>query len=290
MKKIYSPDEIRLIMQQHWFITGVSGGLGLAMALEAAKRGHKVAGTLRKKEQIEEFEARFPGQLRGVLLDVRHKEKMKNGVDEALNFMGSIDVLVNNAGYGLVGAVEELSENEIRDQMEVNFFGALFLSQLVLPGMRQNRKGHIFNISSIAGVNGSAGLALYNASKFALEGFSEGLMLETRQLGIKVSLVEPGPFRTAWAGAGLVHATKQLEDYASVTRILRDRLATVSGNQPGDPERAAKLICDVALREDAPLRLLLGAPGYQVVEAKLKRQSEEYQKWKAEGLATDYPK
>jgi NAD(P)-dependent dehydrogenase (short-subunit alcohol dehydrogenase family) len=276
-------------MEQHWFITGVSGGLGLAMALEAAKRGHKVAGTLRKKEQIEEFEAIYPGQFKGILLDVRQKEKMQSAVYEVLEFMGSIDVLVNNAGYGLVGAVEELSENEIRDQMEVNFFGALFLSQLVLAEMRKNRKGHIFNISSIAGVNGSAGLALYNASKFALEGFSEGLMLETRHLGIKVSLVEPGPFRTAWAGGGLVHAEKQLDDYASVTRILRDRLANVNGKQAGDPERAAKLICDVALRDDAPLRLLLGAPGYQVVEAKLKRQAAEYQHWKAEGLATDFP-
>lgn len=276
-------------MQQHWFITGVSGGLGLAMALEAAKRGHKVVGTLRKAEQIAEFEANFPQLFKGILLDVRQKNKMEEAVNEAIAFMDSIDVLVNNAGYGLIGAVEELTEAEIRDQMEVNFFGALFLSQLVLPEMRQNRKGHIFNISSIAGVNGAAGLALYNASKFALEGFSEGLMLETRPLDIRVTIVEPGPFRTAWAGGGLVHAAKQLNDYEPLTRLLRERLERVNGKQAGDPEKAARLICDVALSEEAPLRLLLGAPGYQVVEVKYKRQTEEYQKWKDKGLATDFP-
>jgi short-subunit dehydrogenase len=276
-------------MQQHWFITGVSGGLGLAMALEAAKRGHKVVGTLRKKEQIQSFEANNPQMLKGIILDVRHREKMENAVLEAINWMGKIDVLVNNAGYGLVGAVEELTESEIRDQMEVNFFGALFLSQAVLSEMRKNKIGHIFNISSIAGVSGTAGLALYNASKFALEGFSEGLMLEIKNLGIKVTIVEPGPFRTSWAGGGLVHGTKQIEDYRPFVQLLRERLEKVNGIQVGDPERAAKLICEVALTETAPLRLLLGAPGYQVVEAKMKRQAEEYERWKSEGLKTDFP-
>jgi short-subunit dehydrogenase len=276
-------------MQQHWFITGVSGGLGLAMALEAGKKGHKVVGTLRNQGQISEFENHFPDLFKGILLDVRQKDKMETAVMEAIGWMGNLEVLVNNAGYGLIGAVEELSESEIRDQMEVNFFGALFLTQAVLPHFRKSKKGHIFNISSIAGVSGTAGLALYNASKFALEGFSEGLMLELKNIGIKVTIVEPGPFRTAWAGGGLVHAKNQIDDYLPVTQLLRERLERLNGHQVGDPSLAAALICELALQADAPLRLLLGAPGYQVVEAKIHRQAEEYQKWKAEGLATDFP-
>jgi NAD(P)-dependent dehydrogenase (short-subunit alcohol dehydrogenase family) len=275
-------------MTQHWLITGVSSGLGKALALEVASRGHKVSGTLRKEADIKTFEALSPNHFRGYLADVRDFSALERAVNESSQRFGSIDVLVNNAGYGLVGAVEELSNEEVRDQMEVNFFGALRLTQLVLPGMRVRRKGHIFNISSIAGMNGSPGLGLYNASKFALEGMSEGLMLETRHLGLQVTIVEPGPFRTHWAGSGLVHAKINIPDYAEVTGLLRSRLAAVDQQQPGSPEKAAKLICDVALQKDAPLRLLLGKPAYQVIEAKIKRLTSEYAKWKEKGERTDF--
>jgi short-subunit dehydrogenase len=273
---------------QHWLITGVSSGLGRAMAIEAASRGHFVSGTLRNQKDLQSFEALSPHQFKGYLADVRDFSTLETLTKESQNTFGPVDVLVNNAGYGLVGAIEELSEEEIRDQMEVNFFGALRLIQLILPTMRERKKGHIFNISSIAGINGSPGLGLYNASKFALEGMSEALMLETRHLGLKVTLVEPGPFRTLWAGSGLVHSKNNLNAYSEVTNQLRTRLAAVNLKQPGSPEKAAKLISDVALQPDAPLRLLLGKPAYQVIEGKLRRLSEEFEKWKEKGEATDY--
>jgi len=276
------------MMNKIWFVTGVSSGLGRSIAIAAAQLGHTVIGTLRKESQFKEFEALFPGKTIPVLMDVRNLAQCKSVIDKVVSDFGSIDVLVNNAGYGLIGAVEEFSQEEIRDQMEVNFFGPVQLCQLVLPFMRKQKSGHIFNISSIAGLSGNHALAMYNASKFALEGFSEGLMLETKSLGIQVTIVEPGPFRTKWAGAGLVHAQKTIEDYKPVTSLLRTRLQNVDGKQPGDPDRAARLICEVALSENAPLRLLLGAPGYQIVEAKLKRMSEEFEKWKLKGLSTDF--
>jgi NAD(P)-dependent dehydrogenase (short-subunit alcohol dehydrogenase family) len=276
-------------MTNIWFITGVSGGLGRAMAIEAAKKGNQVIGTLRQESQIRAFEDLVPGFTHGLLLDVVNQNQCSEVVKQIIGKFGRIDVLVNNAGYGLVGAIEELSEQELRAQMEVNFFGALHLTQLALPYMRQHKKGHIFNISSIAGVNGIGGLAMYNASKFALEGFSEGLMLELKPLGIKVTIVEPGPFRTNWAGGGLVHAARKIVDYQPMIEILRTRLAAGSGIQPGDPERAAKLIFEIALAENPPLRLLLGAPGYQIVETKYKRQAAEYEAWKEKGIKTDFP-
>lgn len=274
--------------KQHWFITGVSGGLGLALAEELLEAGHTVSGTLRQPEQVREFEALRPGFAFGFLGDVRDHAAMGSALDYSEKKAGPLDVLVNNAGYGLIGAVEELSEKEIRDQMEVNFFSALFLTQLVLPRMRRNGGGHIFNTSSIAGLNGAASLALYNASKFALEGFSEGLMLETRHLGIKVTLVEPGPFRTKWAGSGLVHAATRLDAYLDVTGSTRERLALGDGKQPGDPHKAARLMMEVALTENPPLRLLLGKPAYQVIEAKIDRLSREFAAWKEKGMATDF--
>lgn len=274
--------------QKHWFITGASGGLGRALAEELLAAGQRVSGTFRKESQILEFESMGNGLSTGHLGDVRNQDAMQKAIDSAILRNGEIDVLVNNAGYGLIGAVEELSEKEIRDQMEVNFFGALFLTKIILPRMRQQGGGHIFNISSIAGLNGAASLALYNASKFALEGFSEGLMLETRHLGIKVTIVEPGPFRTNWAGSGLAHSALRLDAYRNLTDATRERLAAVDGKQPGDPVKAARLMMEVAELENPPLRLLLGKPAYQVIEAKIERLAGEFARWKEKGIATDY--
>lgn len=282
-------NQTELNKKSYWLVTGVSGGLGRAIALEAATRGHHVIGTLRRKEEIASFEALFPGRLFGVLADVGQTSMLKDWVKALEQDFGFIEVLVNSAGYGLVGAVEEISEQEARNQMEVNFFAPLMLSQLLLPKMREHQSGHIFNVSSIAGFNGIGGLALYNASKFALEGFSEGMYLEVKNMGIRVTLVEPGPFRTNWAGKGLVHAKQQLSAYAPAMETLRTRLQMGSGNQPGDPTRAAGLICDVALQAHAPLRLLLGGPAYQIAEAKLQRLQSEWNEWREKGLATDYP-
>lgn len=276
-------------MAKNWFITGVSGGLGRALAIVVAEKGDVVVGTVRQESQIEEFERLVPGKTFGVLADVTDHFQLKIGIDYLIHHFGRLDVLVNNAGYGLVGALEELTEEQCRHQMEVNFFGALAAMKLAIPHMRQQRSGHIFNISSIAGVNANHGLSLYNASKFALEGISEGVSLELKPLGVYVTLVEPGPFRTKWAGGGLVHAPVEIADYENTAHFTRRNLAQVDQNQAGDPVRAAELIWEVSNMENPPLRLLLGAQAYKVVERKLERMQAEYAQWKEKGVATDFP-
>lgn len=276
-------------MSKVWFITGVSSGLGRALAIEAAKQGDFVVGTLRKQEQVADFESIEPGKTVAVLADVTDFDAIHAGIQLTLSKFGRIDVLVNNAGYGLMGAVEEVSEAQIRHQMEVNFFGALHAIRLCVPHMRKQKSGHILNISSIAGLNGTNGGALYNASKFALEGLSEGLVLEMKPLGIQVTIVEPGPFRTKWAGEGLVKAEKSIADYNQTAHLIHERLASTNGRQAGDPERAAKLMWEITRVENPPLRLLLGASAYTLIERKLQKKSEEFALWKPKGLATDFP-
>ena len=276
-------------MSKIWIITGVSGGLGRELAHVVAHKGDVVIGTVRQENQIAAFDELVPGKTFGALADVRNREQLADVVGFAMIRFGRIDVLVNNAGYGLVGAMEELSEAQYRDQMEVNFFGALAAMQLVIPHMRKLQSGHIFNVSSIAGINASPGLSLYNASKFALEGLSEGVALEVKPLGISVTLVEPGPFRTKWAGGGLQHAELEIEEYASTAHLTRERLSNVDQNQPGDPIRAGELIYEISHSPNPPMRILLGAAAYQVVEKKLIRMQNEIALWKEKGVATDFP-
>ncbi|HRH35133.1 MAG TPA: oxidoreductase [Catalimonadaceae bacterium] len=271
-----------------WFITGVSGGLGRSLALEAARQGDVVVGTLRNPDQFAGFENLFPGKTFPVLADVTNFQQVEAGIDYTISRFGRLDVLVNNAGYGLMGAVEELSEDQIRHQMEVNFFGALNAIRCALPHMRKQRNGHILNISSIAGLNGTNGGALYNASKFALEGLSEGLTLEVKPLGIAVTIVEPGPFRTKWAGEGLVNAEKSIPDYHESAHLIHERLANINGKQAGDPDKAAKLMWKITRVENPPLRLLLGASAYNLIERKMQKKMDEFAEWKSEGKATDF--
>ncbi len=182
-----------------WLITGVSSGLGRALAEAVLSRGEIVIGTLRKREQMAEFEALAPGRANSKLLDVTDKSQVRDAVTQAIQSAGGIDVVVNNAGYGLSGAAEEVSDGEIRQQMETNFFGLVAVTQAALPFMRAQKRGHIVNISSVAGYKGILGMSIYSASKFAVEGFSEGLAAEAAHLGIRVTIVEPGAFRTRWA-------------------------------------------------------------------------------------------
>ena len=185
--------------QKVWLITGCSTGFGRELAKIAAAKGDFVVGTLRKESQIEEFESLSPGKITAIILDVTNPEQIKEGVDKAVQMHGKIDVLVNNAGYGVLGSVEEVTEEAMQSQFNVNVFGAVRMIKAVLPYMRRQRKGHILNITSIAGLNGFPGVGIYNGSKFALEGIGEALAAETSHLGIKVTNIEPGPFRTDWA-------------------------------------------------------------------------------------------
>ncbi|HEX8377787.1 MAG TPA: oxidoreductase [Pedobacter sp.] len=275
-------------LQKVWFITGVSGGLGRALAQEVALSGDVVIGTLRKQDQIADFDSLVPEKTFGVMLDVNHPSHFDKVLSTAVLNFGNIDILVNNAGYGLFGAIEEVSLEEARQQMETNFFGALALTQAVLPYMRERRSGHIIQISSMAGIKSVPGAGLYNASKFALEGFSEALALEVQPLNIKVTIVEPGPFRTNWAGDSSIRSAKVIEDYASTAG---SRIATIngySGHQPGDPVKAAKAIIKITNSDNPPLRLALGKVAIDAIRAKLQSMEEEIQEWEKVGLDTSF--
>ena len=271
-----------------WLITGVSGGLGRALAKEAALQGEIVYGTLRKPEQINEFNELVPGKTFGIQLDVNNHDQIKSVVEQIITQSGRIDVLVNNAGYGLFGAIEELSMEEARMQMETNFFAVLAMTQAVLPIIRKRKSGHILQISSMSGLRANSGTGLYNASKFALEGMSEALALELQPLNIRLTLVEPGPFRTDWAGTSSVSAKNKIEDYELSSGARLRLLQSTSGKQPGDPAKAAKAILIAVNSEHPPLRLLLGKVALDAVRDKFRTVEEEFAKWEAVSLNTSF--
>ncbi len=224
----------------------------------------------------------------GVKLDVTQPEQITAGIRQALDRHGRIDVLVNNAGYGSLGALEEVPDEEIRQQFEVNVFGAINMIKAVLPTMRKQRSGHILNITSIAGLQGYPGVGAYNASKFALEGIGETLAADVKHLGIRVTNVEPGPFRTDWAGRSANYTQNQIEDYAeSAGKNLRS-LEQVSGHQPGDPVKAAQAMYEVVQLDNPPMHLPLGGPAYKRVRAKLLDFLKEIDEFEHLGLPTDY--
>jgi len=271
-----------------WLITGVSGGLGRALATEVARRGDIVFGTVRKEEQVEDFNQLVHGKTFGMELDVNHHARIEILMAHILDQFGRIDVLVNNAGYGLFGAIEEISMEEARQQMETNFFGALAMTQAILPVMRRQRAGHIVQISSMAGVRSNPGMGLYNASKFALEGFSEALALEAKHLNIRVTLVEPGPFRTLWAGASSVRSKKIIDDYEASAGQLIKTINGYTGNQPGDPAKAARAIMKAVDSENPPLRLALGSIALEAVRKKLSSMQQDYDEWEEVSVDTSF--
>ena len=271
-----------------WFITGCSTGFGRELAQIAAQQGDQVVGTLRHDEQVEAFDYLVPEHTMGVKLDVTQPDQIAAGIRQALERHGRIDVLVNNAGYGSMGALEEVPDEEVRRQFEVNVFGAINMIKAVLPTMRKQRSGHILNITSIAGVQGFPGLGAYNASKFALEGIGEALAADVKPLGIRVTNVEPGPFRTDWAGRSANYTQNQIDDYAeSAGKNLRS-LEQVSGHQPGDPVKAAQAMYDLVQLENPPMHLPLGEPAYRGIRAKLQNFLRELDDFEHLGLPTDY--
>lgn len=273
---------------RHWLITGVSGGLGRALAEQVLARGGVVVGTLRDERQSAAFEALAPGRAFAVQLDTTDgPDVLADRAAQAVRLAGHIDVLVNNAGYGLVGAVEEVGEDELRHQMDTNFFGPLRLIRALLPHLRARGGGHLVNISSIAGFRGQAGLGLYNASKFALEGLSEALVAELKPLGIAVTVVEPGGFRTNWMGKGLRRAERRLAEYGSVDE-LAGTMRRFDGLQPGDPARGAAAIITAVEAADPPLRLPLGADAHQAVRGKLAEVGRELDTWEHVSVSTSF--
>jgi NAD(P)-dependent dehydrogenase (short-subunit alcohol dehydrogenase family) len=271
-----------------WFITGVSSGLGKQLAKEVLAQGQIVVGTFRKQEQVEAFNNENPGNSFGVLIDVANTQMIIEGVKSIYEQHGKIDVVVNNAGYGVMGSIEEITDEEVRRQFEVNVFGVLTTIRQILPHMRKQRSGHIINVTSIAGRVGSQGLGIYNGSKFALEGIGEALAAELKPLNIKVTNVEPGPFRTEWAGSSAEYDNTKIEDYESTVGERITGLQALSGNQPGDPAKAADAIYKLAQLEEAPVHLPLGKIAYEVFGKVNNGLIEELAKFEHLGKECDF--
>ncbi len=274
--------------QKVWFITGVSTGLGRALAEVVAKKGDIALGTLRKDSQVEAFNQLVEGSTFGYVMDVTKPEQIKSAVEKALAEHQRIDVLVNNAGYGVLGSVEEVSEEDMLRQFEVNVFGQVRMIKAVLPQMRARKSGHIMNITSIAGYQGYPGVGIYNGSKFALEGIGEALAGDVAHLGIHVTNVAPGPFRTDWAGRSANYVKSQIDDYADSAAKNMGNIDQNSGKQIGDPMKAGEAMYKISRLEKPPMHLPLGAPAYRRVAIKLADWAKETEEYKAIGYPTDF--
>jgi NAD(P)-dependent dehydrogenase (short-subunit alcohol dehydrogenase family) len=274
-------------LERVWFITGTSTGFGRALANAVLERGDACAATARQPDAIRDLEQRFGSRAKIMTLDVTDAAQTRKAVDEAVATFGRLDVVVNNAGYGLLGAIEELSDAEIRAQFETNVFGVLNVTKAALPHLRRQRSGHLLQISSVGGQVAGAGLGAYQATKFAVEGLSEALAKELIPLGIKVTIIEPGAFRTDWAGRSMPRA-EPLEDYAETAGATRGRLERANGRQPGDPARAAQVMIEVVEAAEPPLRLPLGADAFASIRQKLQTQRDELDRWESVGTATAF--
>jgi NAD(P)-dependent dehydrogenase (short-subunit alcohol dehydrogenase family) len=273
--------------QRVWFITGTSSGFGRALAQAALDRGSRVVATARSTERIADLQQQFPDRAIAVPLDVNDADQARAAIDAAVNAFGRIDVVVNNAGYGALGALEELSDDELRRQFETNVFGALNVIRAALPQLRRQRSGHIVQLSSLSGVVPNAGEGAYAGSKSALEGLSESLAKEVAHLGIGVTIVEPGPFRTDFAGRSLQKADP-IDDYAETVGATRELIAQLDGAQPNDPTRGADAIIRAVESPNPPLHLALGDDAIQAIRAKLDERRQELDAWADVGKATAF--
>lgn len=272
-----------------WFITGCSTGFGRELSKLVLDRGYRAVITARDPSTIQDLVAGYQGRALPLKLDVTDELQVDEAVRWAQSVFGSIDVLVNNAGFGYVGALEESDPAEVRAMLETNFFGLARMIHAVLPGMRQKRHGGIVNISSIGGLVGFPGVGYYNASKFAVEGLSEALAKEVAPLGIKVLIVEPGPFRTDWAGRSLKRSAQHIPEYAETAGAFRERIINRSGKQVGDPVRAGEAIIKALQSDHAPLHLVLGLIALETARTKLEKLTAELDAWEETSLSADYP-
>jgi NAD(P)-dependent dehydrogenase (short-subunit alcohol dehydrogenase family) len=268
-------------------ITGVSSGFGRALAEEALAEGHTVVGTVRSTEAKRDFEALSANAAFARVLDVTDFDAIDGVVRDIENSVGPVDVLVNNAGYGHEGIVEESPLSELRRQFDVNVFGAVAMIKAVLPLMRERRRGHILNITSMGGFITMPGIAYYCGSKFALEGISEALGKEVKPLGVAVTAVAPGGFRTDWAGRSMTRTPRSIPDYDEVFDPVRKARAERSGKQPGDPRKAARAMLTAIASDHPPAHLLLGTDALGFVRNKLSALTDESQAWESLTVSTD---
>jgi NAD(P)-dependent dehydrogenase (short-subunit alcohol dehydrogenase family) len=273
--------------QRVWMVTGASRGIGAEIAKAALAAGDKVIAAARKVKGLKHLGG--GDNVLAVKMDVTNEEKVKSAVDEALEHFGRIDVLVNNAGFGLLGAIEEASADEVKDIYKTNVFGLLNVTRAVLPAMRKQRSGHVVNISSVAGYSSAPGWGIYCSTKFAVEGISESLHEELSPLGIHVTVVEPGYFRTDFLDSSSLQETEsRIEDYAETVGKTRESAAGRNHQQAGDPRKLGQAIVQLVNAAEPPLRLPLGTDALERIAAKNKFVEEETAKWKALASSTDF--
>jgi NAD(P)-dependent dehydrogenase (short-subunit alcohol dehydrogenase family) len=274
-------------MSKVWFITGSSRGLGRAITEAALEDGARVIATARRPEALGDLKALYGDRLLPVALDVTDPEQSGAAIKAGVDAFGRIDVLVNNAGYGFFGAFEEMSPDDFRAQIDTNFWGVVNVTRAALPLLREQGSGHIIQITSTGGRHGVPGLSAYHAAKFAVEGFSESLAQEIKPLGLQLTIVEPGGFRTDWAGASMAYATP-LESYRPTVGVMRDFLQPYAGQEPGDPRKGAAVILGIAGTPDAPLRLPLGNDALAVLRQGYKASADELERWAHLTRSTDF--
>ena len=272
-----------------WFITGTSTGFGRLLAEEVLKSGGKVIATARDRHKIADLVDQYPSTAKAFALDVTNPSQIETVASEAITHFGRIDVLVNNAGYGIAGALEEATEAEYMPVFNTNVFGLINVTRAFLPQFRKQRSGHILNLSSIAGLSGGAGWGFYNTTKFAVEGFSEALAAELAPLGIHVTVIEPGPFRTDFLGRSGVEAALHIPDYDATAGKAREYLNTQSGKQAGDPLRAVHAMMAVIESPNPPVHLILGAIALKRFRAKLEQWNQDIAAWEQTTLGADFP-
>ncbi|MFT3815930.1 MAG: oxidoreductase [Acidovorax sp.] len=272
-----------------WFITGASSGFGKELAQAVLARGDSAVLTARRLEPLQAIAAAHGDRALALQLDVTDPASRAAALKAANDKFGRIDVLANIAGAGSYGALEAFTPAQIRAQMELNFFAAAELSREALPQMRAQKSGHILNLTSIAGLVAFPGSGLYCASKFALEGFTEALHHEVKPFGIRVTLIEPGAFRTEFASSAAMKAEREIADYAPLTTGMEDYYTTQNGQQMGDPAKGVQVIIDMVESGTAPVRLMLGEDAYQLWEGAVASRGRDLAKWRARGEATAYP-
>jgi NAD(P)-dependent dehydrogenase (short-subunit alcohol dehydrogenase family) len=278
-----------VIMKKVWLITGCSTGFGRALAKEVLAKGYNVAVAARNTDDIKDIIAGYPETSLAVKLDVTIPEEIAAAVKSTVERFGQVDVLVNNAGIGYFAAIEESEEEQVRRMFEINVFGLAKMTQAVLPVMRKQRSGHILNIASIGGLRAFPGIGFYNATKFAVDGFSESLSKEVAPLGIKVTIIAPSGFRTDWAGRSAKDTTVKIADYETTAGKNAGDIRNYSGNQPGDPVRAAKAMIAITETPEPPLRLLLGAAALKGARIKLEELKKDFDTWAETTEGADFP-
>lgn len=273
-------------MTKVWFITGSSRGLGRSLTEAVLATGDKVAATARNVNTLKDLETKYPDKVYPLQLDVTQHKDIHSAIVKTIAHFGKIDVLVNNAGFGITGAVEGYTDEQVRSQLETNLYAPIALTRAVLPYMRKQRFGHILQISSIGGRVGSGGVSIYQAAKFGLSGFSEGLAVEVAPLGIKITCIEPGGFRTDWAGGSMTYAP-HVPGYETTVDARVNAFQSGSIKPMGDPDKAAKVMIDIVNNPEPPLHLLLGSEAVAIVKHSEATKLKELEHWESVSISTD---